>query len=121
MPPKSKKQSQSVEGKKGKDKPPFTWTDLLSLKLMQVIKDQMQSNGYGASNNWNAICEEFKTRTGKTMDLKSGKNRLTLLKAKYTNWSKLRFEVTGAGWDHEKGCVTATDEWWENQKSVCIQ
>ncbi|KAL8167154.1 hypothetical protein V2J09_008653 [Rumex salicifolius] len=97
------------------------WTYPLTLTLMQVIKDQMQVNSFGAPISWNAICEEFKTRTDKTLDTKSGKNKVNQLRVKYIAWTKLRFQVTGARWDNEKGCVTATDGRWENQKAVCIR
>nr|GMC67926.1 L10-interacting MYB domain-containing protein-like [Ipomoea batatas] len=35
------------------------------------------------------------------------------MRSRWGLWKQLRGKETGLGWDHDKGTISATDEWWD--------
>ncbi|KAK8583837.1 hypothetical protein V6N12_068095 [Hibiscus sabdariffa] len=63
---------------------------------------------------WIKIVKNFENETGKPYTQRQLKNRWDLLKKEWKLWKKLKEKDTGLGWDHMKGTIDASEDWWES-------
>ncbi|KAL2922727.1 L10-interacting MYB domain-containing protein [Bienertia sinuspersici] len=61
---------------------------------------------------WKKVVEDWATNTNLAWDKSRLKNKLDGLRPKWILWKQLKGKETGLGWDHEKGTVAASNEWW---------
>ncbi|XP_056692197.1 uncharacterized protein [Spinacia oleracea] len=64
---------------------------------------------------WKVIEVEFTKRTRLTYDKNKLKNKWDWMRNRWSLWRALKGKETGLGWDHEKGTISASDEWWKNK------
>ena len=55
---------------------------------------------------------EFQKRTKLAWSREQLKHKYDGFKVRWALWKKLKGKETGLGWDHEKGTIAASDEWW---------
>ncbi|KAL2939224.1 L10-interacting MYB domain-containing protein, partial [Bienertia sinuspersici] len=94
------------------------WTKELTLMLFDIfVKNTLWSkakNGVVTSHKilWKKVVEDWATNTNLAWDKSRLKNKLDGLRPKWILWKQLKGKEIGLGWDHEKGTVAASNEWW---------
>ena len=63
---------------------------------------------------------EFSKKTNLAWSREQIKHKYDGLKIRWALWKKLKGKETSLGWDHEKGTITASDEWWLKKIEVKI-
>ncbi|KAL2897360.1 L10-interacting MYB domain-containing protein [Bienertia sinuspersici] len=56
---------------------------------------------------------EFQKRTNLAYDKNKLKNKWDWMRSRWSLWKALKGKETGLGWDHEKGTISAGEEWWQ--------
>ncbi|KAL3820189.1 hypothetical protein ACJIZ3_006094 [Penstemon smallii] len=64
---------------------------------------------------WDNLVKKFGAATNRKYSKVQLKNKWDSLKKEFSQWKSLTRGETGLGWDHEKGTVTATEEWWSRK------
>ncbi|KAK9013439.1 hypothetical protein V6N11_041447 [Hibiscus sabdariffa] len=64
---------------------------------------------------WKVLEVEFQKRTSLGYDKNKLKNKWDWLKNRWSLWKALKGKETGLGWDHEKGTISASEEWWNKK------
>ena len=96
----------------------ITWSNQLIHILFDLcIKNTLWSKGKnGAITShkllWKKVVENWESTTNLAWDKGRLKNKLDGMRPKWILWKQLKSKETGLGWDHEKGTVAASDEWW---------
>ncbi|XP_074293634.1 uncharacterized protein LOC141620737 [Silene latifolia] len=107
------------ESQGGKER--ASWSKDTLYEFFYICNAQMQrSKGKkGAITSqrvpWKAVESQFRKKTNLHYDKVKLKSKLDWMKSRWSLWKQLKGTETGLGWDHEKGTISASDEWW-NQK-----
>ncbi|KAK8996767.1 hypothetical protein V6N11_020266 [Hibiscus sabdariffa] len=64
---------------------------------------------------WKVLEVEFQKRTSLGYDKNKLKNKWDWLKNRWSLWKALKGKETGLDWDHEKGTISASEEWWNKK------
>ncbi|GMI68704.1 hypothetical protein like AT5G05800 [Hibiscus trionum] len=64
---------------------------------------------------WKVLEIEFQKKTSLAYDKNKLKNKWDWLRNRWSLWKALKGKETGLGWDHEKGTISASDEWWSKK------
>ncbi|KAK8532458.1 hypothetical protein V6N12_053900 [Hibiscus sabdariffa] len=95
------------------------WDRRLTVIFCDIcIKEILNGNRPGThfkKEGWIKIVKIFENETGKPYTLRQLKNRWDLLKKEWKLWKKLKEKDTGLGWDHMKGTIDASEDWWESR------
>ncbi|KAK9033686.1 hypothetical protein V6N11_049872 [Hibiscus sabdariffa] len=95
------------------------WDRRLTVIFCDIcIKEILNGNRPGThfkKEGWIKIVKNFENETGKPYTLRQLKNRWDLLKKEWKLWKKLKEKDTGLGWDHMKGTIDASEDWWESR------
>ncbi|KAL2893159.1 L10-interacting MYB domain-containing protein [Bienertia sinuspersici] len=68
---------------------------------------------------WKVLEVEFTKRTNLAYDKNQLKNEWDWMRNRWSLWKALKGKENGLGWDHEKGTISASDEWWKkNEENV---
>ncbi|GMI90314.1 hypothetical protein HRI_002700700 [Hibiscus trionum] len=98
------------------------WDRRLTVIFCDIcIKEILNGNRPGThfkKEGWIKIVKNFENETGKPYTQLQLKNRWDLLKKEWKLWKKLKEKDTGLGWDHTKGTIDASEDWWENRLKV---
>ncbi|KAL6569132.1 hypothetical protein OROHE_003413 [Orobanche hederae] len=70
---------------------------------------------------WKLLEIEFQKKTNLIYDKNKLKNKWDWMKNRWSLWKALKGKETGLGWDHEKGTISASEEWWKNKIEENIQ
>ena len=104
----------------------LTWTTVMERKLVSTMVDQVRS-GKRAENGfkkeaWVSSVDQVKlaTKFPDLVTMKKIKDKLDNLKGKWNMWLKLRYQVSGWGWDEATQLFVASDEQWERYIEVCF-
>ncbi|KAL2931696.1 L10-interacting MYB domain-containing protein [Bienertia sinuspersici] len=62
---------------------------------------------------WKVLEVEFQKRTNLAYDKNKLKNKWDWMRSRWSLWKALKGKETGLGWDHEKGTISASEEWWQ--------
>ncbi|KAL2892391.1 L10-interacting MYB domain-containing protein [Bienertia sinuspersici] len=62
---------------------------------------------------WKVLEVEFQKRTNLASDKNKLKNKWDWMRSRWSLWKALKGKETGLGWDHEKGIISASEEWWQ--------
>lgn len=68
--------------------------------------------------NWKVLEAEFQKKTNLIYDKNKLKNKWDWMRSRWSLWKDLKGKETGLGWDHEKGTISASEEWWSKQIEV---
>ncbi|KAK9002469.1 hypothetical protein V6N11_025147 [Hibiscus sabdariffa] len=98
------------------------WDRRLTVIFCDIcIKEILNGNRPGThfkKEGWIKIVKNFENETGKPYTQRQLKNRWDLLKKEWKLWKKLKEKDTGLGWDHMKGTIDASEDWWESRLKV---
>ncbi|KMS96855.1 hypothetical protein BVRB_8g199310 [Beta vulgaris subsp. vulgaris] len=64
---------------------------------------------------WKILEVEFHKRTNLAYDRNKLKNKWDWMRNKWILWRTLKGNETDLGWDHEKGTISASQEWWKKK------
>lgn len=96
--------------------PQLSWTIVMERALLQTLVDQVRSGKRAESGfkkeAWVASLEQVQlvAQHPDLMTLKKSKDKVDNLKAKGNIWVKLRYEVSGWGWDETTQLFIASAE-----------
>jgi len=86
---------------------------LYDLCIELVDKSKGKNGGtISQRTRWKDIVPEFQKKTNLTCSREQLKHKYDGLKVRWALWKKLKGNETSLGWDHEKGTIAASDEWW---------
>lgn len=82
---------------------------------MQYVEKSKGKNGGVISQRllWKKIELAFQKKTNLQWDKTKLKNKVDWMRSRWRLWKQLKGKETELGWDHEKGTISATDEWWD--------
>lgn len=107
-----KRKSKAKANESGDKKEKFMWSDAQNIIFLNVCKEYQKINGNYESMSWTEIASQFKKVAGlKDFKPETCRNKFEHMKKLWKPWCDLRRNVTGVGWDHTTGLVTADDEW----------
>ncbi|GMI72825.1 hypothetical protein like AT5G05800 [Hibiscus trionum] len=64
---------------------------------------------------WKVLEIEFQKKTSLAYDKNKLKNKWDWLRNRWSLWKALKGKEIGLGWDHEKGTISASEEWWSKK------
>ncbi|XP_021715068.1 uncharacterized protein LOC110683039 [Chenopodium quinoa] len=64
---------------------------------------------------WKTLEVEFRKRTNLAYDRNKLKNKWDWMRSRWSLWKALKGEEMGLDWDHEKGTITASEDWWKKK------
>ena len=102
-----------------KDKCHYAWNDEVTVTFLDLLRDFQRSNGRNNCFNWKVLTPQFELKTSTQCQQNTLKNRYNTLKKLWKLWKTLKDSDTGLGWDYERNCIDASDEWWETKLAVC--
>ncbi|XP_059628416.1 L10-interacting MYB domain-containing protein-like [Cornus florida] len=93
------------------------WSTQLERCFVDIMVEEVNKGnmpfGIFTSKCWKKITEEFKNKTNHAYNLKQLKAKFNQLRTKHREFSTLRNETTGYGWDAETNTMTANEETWQ--------
>lgn len=104
--------------------PKLSWTTVMERALLQTLVDQVRSGKRAESGfkkeAWAASLEQVQlvAQHPDLVTLKKSKDKVDNLKAKWNMWVKLRYEVSGWGWDETTQLFIASAEQWDRYIEV---
>ena len=111
------------KGKKPKasKETPFQWTPTLMKQYLELLIGYQRKYGHDQGFSCVVLTRQFEEETGLKCGNNTLKNKHATMKERWKAWKELMHGETGLGWDYEKGCIKATDEWWERKCQVRYQ
>jgi len=90
---------------------------------MELVDKSKGKNGGTISQRirWKDIVPAFQNKTNLAWSREQLKHKYDGLKVRWALWKKLKGKETGLGWDHEKGTIAASDEWWMKKIEVSFR
>ncbi|WCJ39612.1 hypothetical protein M5689_020589 [Euphorbia peplus] len=64
---------------------------------------------------WKSIESEFAKKTGLPYEKNQLKHKWDWMRIRWSLWRALKGKETGLGWDHEKGTISASEDWWKKK------
>ncbi|KAE8707937.1 G2/mitotic-specific cyclin-1-like [Hibiscus syriacus] len=96
-----------------------TWDKMKTIIFCDLcIKEILNGNRPGthfSKKGWIKIVNNFEKETGKAYTRTQLKNKWDLLKKEWKLWKKLKEKDPALRWNHIKGTVDASEEWWESR------
>ncbi|XP_019185129.1 PREDICTED: uncharacterized protein LOC109180081 [Ipomoea nil] len=82
---------------------------------IQYVEKSKGKNGGVISQRllWKKIELAFQKKTNLQWDKTKLKNKVDWMRSRWRLWKQLKGKETELGWDHAKGTIGATDEWWD--------
>ncbi|XP_073158347.1 L10-interacting MYB domain-containing protein-like [Henckelia pumila] len=95
------------------------WDRASTEVFIKICLEELQArNRLGTHFNksgWENLVRKFEARTSRKYSKIQLKNRWDNLKKEWSIWKTLLRGETGLRWNHEKGTVDATPEWWQRK------
>lgn len=104
----------------------LTWTTEMERVLLQSMVEQVRSGKRAESGfkkeAWVISVDQVKVvaKLPDMVTMKKAKDKLDTLKTKWNIWWKLRYEVSGWGWNEITQLFEASPEQWERYTEVCL-
>ncbi|KAL3839127.1 hypothetical protein ACJIZ3_023718 [Penstemon smallii] len=102
-----------------------SWDSRSSEMFIKLCVDEVNlGNRPGSHFNktgWDNLVKKFAAASSRNYTKAQLKNKWDNLKKEWSQWKTLLRDETGLGWDHDKGTVLATDEWWARKLQVSPQ
>lgn len=117
MAPKKKMDNEGV----GKDVSRANWSKE-NLHLFCDLCIQFAERGKGKHGAptcrrmpWKILEVEFQKRTNLAYDKNKLKNKFDWMRSRWSLWKALKGKEMGLSWDHEKGTISAGEDWWRRK------
>ena len=94
------------------------WTPTMLKLFLDLLISYQRKYGREQGFSWVMLTTQFEEMTGQKCGPNTLKNKYAGMKEKWKDWKDLKHGETGLGWDYERGCINATDEWWERKCQV---
>ncbi|CAH9129556.1 unnamed protein product, partial [Cuscuta epithymum] len=86
---------------------------LCDLCIKHIEKSKGKNGGVVSQRLvWKKIELDFLEETKLPWDKMKLKNKLDTIKKSWSLWKQLKGKETGLGWDHVKGTISASSDWW---------